>query len=30
MTKPFERLTEENLAQNMDNVLEIVCKIGKG
>lgn len=26
----FDRLTEENLAQNMDNVLEIVCKIGKG
>lgn len=30
MTKPFERLTEENLAQNMENVLEMVCKIGKG
>ena len=30
MTKMFDRLTEENLAQNMENVLEIVCKIGKG
>ncbi|CAF3852125.1 unnamed protein product [Rotaria magnacalcarata] len=30
MAKAFERLTEENLAQNMENVLEIVCKIGKG
>ncbi|CAF3472895.1 unnamed protein product [Rotaria sp. Silwood1] len=30
MAKIFERLTDENLAQNMENVLEIVCKIGKG
>ena len=30
MTKPFERLTDEQLAQNMENVLEIVCRIGKG
>ncbi|CAF3340126.1 unnamed protein product [Rotaria socialis] len=30
MAKAFERLTEENLAQSMENVLEIVCKIGKG
>ncbi len=30
MSKTFERLTDENLAQNMENVLEIVCKIGKG
>ena len=30
MTKTFDRLTNENLSQNMENVLEIVCKIGKG
>ncbi|CAF1046112.1 unnamed protein product [Rotaria sordida] len=30
MAKIFERLTDENLAQNMENVFEIVCKIGKG
>ncbi len=30
MAKIFDRLTDENLAQNMENVLEIVCKIGKG
>jgi hypothetical protein len=30
MTNMFERLTDENLAQNMENVLDIVCKIGKG
>ncbi|CAF0807265.1 unnamed protein product [Didymodactylos carnosus] len=26
----FERLTDQNLAQDMDYVLDIVCKIGKG
>ncbi|CAF0922173.1 unnamed protein product [Adineta steineri] len=30
MTETFDRLTEASLAQNMDNILEIVCKIGKG
>ncbi|CAF1045032.1 unnamed protein product [Adineta ricciae] len=30
MANTFDRLTEEALAQNMENVLEIVCKIGKG
>jgi hypothetical protein len=30
MAKTFDRLTDENLAQNMESVLEIVCKIGKG
>jgi len=30
MAKIFDRLTDENLAQNMENVLEIVCRIGKG
>lgn len=30
MARALERLTDENLAQNMENVLEIVCKIGKG
>lgn len=30
MTTKFDRLTEDELAQDMDNVLEIVCKIGKG